>query len=90
LPFYKHIILSQIWGNIISSTILSSGKKLSPNSSQLEKCGVAFCPGSLESSDDDEISKDQERKIYIYSGVCIACAFAAIALIAVLMDPLIR
>ncbi|XP_021944765.1 UNC93-like protein [Folsomia candida] len=88
--FFMYFQSSQIWGNIISSTILSTGKKLTPNETQLEKCGVKFCPGDLETTDDDDLTKDQERKIYIYSGVCLFCAFSAIAIISIFMDPLTR
>jgi hypothetical protein len=88
--FYMLFQSSQVWGNLISSTIFSSGEKSYPNASQLEKCGSKFCPGDLESSGDDEISDEQKTKIYIFSGVCLACAFAAIALVALLLDPLTR
>lgn len=88
--FFMYFQTSQVWGNIISSTILSTGKKVSPNETQIERCGVKFCPGDLFSSEDDDLSDDQKRKIYIYSGICLACAFAAIGLVSTFLDPLLR
>jgi len=87
--FFMLFQSSQVWGNLISSTIFSTGEKKYPNETQLEKCGINFCPGDLISDDDDDETTDEmKNKIYIYSGVCLACAFAAIALVAVLLDPL--
>lgn len=82
---------SQIWGNLLSSLILSSGEEnWTPNSTQLEKCGADFCPKDLFEEEDEDKSEEMKKKINIYCGVCIAIALVGIAITAVFLDSLGR
>ncbi|ODN04685.1 UNC93-like protein [Orchesella cincta] len=82
---------SQIWGNLLSSLILSSGSSnWKPNETQIEKCGASFCPGDLYEIEDEEKSADLQRKINIFCGVCLALAFIAIGFTSIFLDSLDR
>lgn len=82
---------SNVWGNLISSLILSSGQSnWKPNSTQLEKCGADFCPGDLFTEDDPEKSDALTKKVNIFCGICVGLAFLGIAITAAFLDSLER
>lgn len=67
---------TQIWGNLISSLVLQSGK--SENESETEStetCGAQFCPDSGNSTEGGPDKPDSEV-VYILISVYLACSFA--------------
>lgn len=90
---------AELWGNLISSLILSSGmhgggggggSAEHSNASlehALEKCGAHFCvvPGA-----EGEISRPPDHEIYEISSIYLSCILAAVVIIAVFLDPLKR
>jgi len=87
---------AELWGNLISSLVLSSGAhgaagagRHANNSLEdtLGKCGAHFCvvPG-----DEAENSRPPDWEIYEISSIYLACILAAVVIIAVFLDPLKR
>lgn len=82
---------SNVWGNLISSLILSSGdSNWKPNATQLEKCGADFCPGDLFTEEDPEKSDALTRKVNIFCGICVVLALIGIGITAAFLDSLER
>ncbi|XP_063925816.1 UNC93-like protein [Zophobas morio] len=82
---------SELWGNLISSLVLSnphgSGGGLSLNDT-FDGCGANFC--TQMSSSNDNLARPDDIEIYEISGIYLACIFAAVLLIATTVDPLSR
>lgn len=89
---------AELWGNLISSLVLSSGAHgistgAGPDNSSatdiLDKCGAHFClDNSGEGSGNLERPPDYE--IYEISSIYLACIVAAVVVIAIFLDPLRR
>lgn len=91
--FFAFFQSSVIWGNVISSLVLSLGSEHVPKTQEeLNKCGANFCPGNvIYNSTADEVERDDDdlrRRVNILSGILLGCALAAIALVAFFVDPL--
>lgn len=99
--FFFSFQSSLIWGNLISSVVLSAGgggPGLEPNGTILSEmlikdvdtsvCGSAFCPSYA--SQDEVIVKPPVTQIHILSGIYLALNFVALALVALFLDPLSR
>lgn len=77
-----------VFGNIISSTILSLGVDESTKTlNDPEVCGANFCPGTNLTSLED---LDDRTKIWTLSGIYLGIAFCAIAFGSIFTDSLIR
>ncbi len=79
---------SQVWGNLISSGVLSSGNGTSTEGKDISQCGASFCPANV--LDGGAIEKPSEEKIYLLAGIYLACALAAAIVVALCVDPLTR
>lgn len=81
---------AELWGNLISSLVLSSGGHQGGqihNKSEI-KCGASFCVKSLDENTNLERPPDWE--IYEISSIYLSCIFLAVIIIAVFLDPLKR
>ncbi|EEB19673.1 conserved hypothetical protein [Pediculus humanus corporis] len=88
---------SELWGNLISSLVLSSGvhKGISSNyvphnvtDEALLSCGANFCMSSKSANENLERPPDWE--IYEISGIYLVCILLAVLMVAFLVDPLSR
>ncbi|XP_063244913.1 UNC93-like protein isoform X2 [Bacillus rossius redtenbacheri] len=85
---------AELWGNLISSLVLSAGEggPGNPNTTQtaedLEYCGANFCVMTNHASENLERPPDSE--IYEISGIYLCCVLAATGMVALFVDPLKR
>lgn len=85
---------AELWGNLISSLVLSSGAHGGSHTPEngtsleesLERCGAHFCV--IESEGSSERPPDWE--IYEISSIYLSCIVAAVIIIALFLDPLRR
>lgn len=84
---------AELWGNLISSLVLSSGAHGGGSGgnhtvSTFETCGANFCV--IASADNANLERPPDKEIYTISTIYLACILAAVIIIAVLLDPLSR
>ena len=84
---------AELWGNLISSLVLSSGAHGAGGSgnfsdSSLDLCGANFCV--IETDDNANLARPPDNEIYLISSIYLSCIFAAVIIIAVFLDPLSR
>lgn len=89
--FFAFFQSSVIWGNVISSLVLSLGSNDAPKTEdELNQCGANFCPDTVISgSSDGGVDVDDLRlRVQILSGILLAIGIGAIALVGFFVDPL--
>ncbi|XP_018577019.1 UNC93-like protein isoform X2 [Anoplophora glabripennis] len=83
---------AELWGNLISSLVLSTSahgsSSSSGNSSNYEGCGANFCQSLINSN--DNLDRPADSEIYEISGIYLACIVTAVIMIALVVDPLSR
>lgn len=86
---------AELWGNLISSLVLSSGAHGSSgghsgnySDSSLDLCGANFCV--VETTDNANLERPPDSEIYEISAIYLTCIVAAVIIIALFMDPLSR
>ncbi|KAJ1523258.1 hypothetical protein ONE63_001137 [Megalurothrips usitatus] len=91
---------AELWGNLVSSLVLSSGGHggggtSSANSSlhaaseeKLSHCGANFCV--LSNHANDNLERPPDSEIYEISTIYLCCVVAAVAFVAFMVDPLSR
>ncbi|XP_071528811.1 UNC93-like protein [Panulirus ornatus] len=94
--FFAFFQSTQVWGNLISSSVLSIGVKEAngTNETALMSCGYNFCiensPGP--STDGDEESEERDGpplwQIYTMASIYVAFAFMSSITIFIFVDPL--
>ncbi|XP_036318700.1 UNC93-like protein [Rhagoletis pomonella] len=84
---------AELWGNLISSLVLSSGAHGSGGDSNtttsedsLKHCGANFCVQSSTGI----LSRPPDNEIFEISMIYLSCIIAAVAIIAIFLDPLKR
>jgi hypothetical protein len=83
-----------LWGNLISSVVLSSGAHGSGgghsnySEAALDLCGANFCV--VETTDNANLERPPDSEIFTISSIYLACIVAAVTIIALFMDPLSR
>lgn len=100
--FFVFYQMAQVWGNLISSTILSStsiGNDITTitNTTTMatifkdvgEICGANFCP-NINAQVNPNLTPPEPKKIHILSGVFLACMLSACLLVAFFVDSLKR
>ncbi|XP_025988285.2 UNC93-like protein [Solenopsis invicta] len=93
--FFMFYQMAQVWGNLISSAVLSYGidtvdTNVTLNSSIVaEICGANFCGVSAENENPNLLRPPAER-IYLISGIYLGCMILACLIIAFAVDPLSR
>lgn len=83
---------AELWGNLISSVVLSSEHHSSvivSNQSNI-KCGSAFCHVEVTSNDDTDPERPPDWEIYEISSIYLLCIFIAVTIVAIFLDPLKR
>ncbi|XP_063602289.1 UNC93-like protein [Penaeus indicus] len=90
--FFLFFQSTQVWGNLISSTVLSQGKEIddTPDEIALLSCGVNFCPGTHAENNNTNLEKPPEAQIYTMASIYLACALLSSVIIAVFVDPLTK
>lgn len=86
---------AELWGNLISSLVLSSGAHGGGNSGNhtfseaaLSQCGANFCV--IASAENANLERPPNSEIYEISTIYLACILGAVIIIALLLDPLSR
>lgn len=86
---------AELWGNLISSLVLSSGAhgsgsggNASHSEATLSLCGANFCV--VASSENANLERPPDAEIYEISTIYLACILAAVLIIALFLDPLSR
>lgn len=86
---------AELWGNLISSLVLSSGAHGSGgghsgnySDASLELCGANFCV--VGTSDNANLERPPDSEIYTISAIYLTCILAAVIIIGLFMDPLSR
>ncbi|XP_055586539.1 UNC93-like protein [Uranotaenia lowii] len=87
---------AELWGNLISSLVLSSGAHGggaivhddNDTINQYDTCGANFCP--VATTDNANLARPPDSEIYEISSIYLACIVAAVVIIALFMDPLSR
>lgn len=88
--FFMFFQMSQIWGNMISSMVLSSGYGQDDNvtisEERLQFCGANFC--NADTGNSTVLEKPSIDKVYMLAGIFLGFALLASAIIALFVDPL--
>ncbi|XP_069678913.1 UNC93-like protein [Periplaneta americana] len=88
--FFMIYELSEVWGNLISSTVLSVGR---PNANAtinvIEVCGVNFCPGS-ELMANPNLERPPDDKVWTLVLIYFGCMVLACLIVAFGVDSLKR
>lgn len=85
---------AELWGNLISSLVLSSGAHGSGGGSSnysdaaLDLCGANFCV--KQTTDNANLERPPDSEIYLISSIYLGCIVVAVIIIALFMDPLSR
>ncbi|XP_072760653.1 UNC93-like protein [Anoplolepis gracilipes] len=94
--FFMFYQMAQVWGNLISSAVLSYGIKTvtineTLNSSVVaEKCGANFCGVSDIEDENPNLQRPPIERIYLISGIYLGCMILACLIIAFGVDSLFR
>ncbi|XP_012939457.2 protein unc-93 homolog A [Aplysia californica] len=84
--FFLFFQSSQIWGNLISSTIFAKGEDNSTKSSDF--CGANFCPEDAKSNTSSNFEQPQDR-VYIVCGIYLGCAIVAAIIVSLFLDKIL-
>ena len=82
---------AELWGNLISSLVLSNplhggSDKFDDSTLNITKvCGASFCD-----VEPDEVSKPNDREIFLISSIYFVCVLVAVGIIVFFVDPLTR
>lgn len=86
---------AELWGNLVSSLVLSSGGhggggggNSSFSESALSLCGANFCV--VASAENGNLERPPDSEIYEISSIYLACIVTAVIFIALFLDPLSR
>lgn len=87
---------AELWGNLISSLVLSSGAhgggghggNESFSEASLSLCGANFCV--VASADNANLERPPDSEIFEISSIYLACIVCAVIFIALFLDPLTR
>lgn len=90
--FFLFFQSTQVWGNLISSSVLSQGVVVDDviNEEALLSCGVNFCPHEAQHPNSTNIEKPDVTKIYTMATIYLICALLSSVIIALLVDPLTK
>lgn len=88
--FFMIFQFAQVWGNLISSLVFSTGQNnitLFSNVSAI--CGKNFCPGN-EANENSNMDRPPDEQIYLVAGIYLACMISACLIVAFGVDSLKR
>lgn len=99
--FFLFFQSSSIWGNLISSAVLSTGKNATASEiteEALAKCGLNYCPAVPQPPKNETVSEAEETvednfktsltQIYTLAGVYLVCSVVSAVVVALFVDPL--
>ncbi|XP_058809078.1 UNC93-like protein [Phymastichus coffea] len=90
---------AELWGNLISSLVLSGdahggGSSPSINGSliagpvrEVQKCGAQFC---IQGGTHENLNRPPDSEIYEISSIYLTCVMVAVLIVALFVDPLSR
>ncbi|VVC94339.1 UNC93-like protein [Leptidea sinapis] len=85
---------AELWGNLISSLVFSSGVHSGAssldNSTTALTCGANFCMIGGGHHDNQNLHRPPDSEIYEISAIYLACVVFAVLMVAFLVDPLSR
>ncbi|EFN62792.1 UNC93-like protein [Camponotus floridanus] len=93
--FFMFYQMAQVWGNLISSAVLSYGietvtRNVTLNNSIVaEKCGANFC-GVSDIDQNPNLQRPSVERIYLIAGIYLGCMILACLIIAFGVDSLSR
>lgn len=85
---------AELWGNLISSLVLSSGAHGGSGANHtfseaaLNQCGANFCV--VASAENANLERPPDSEIFEISTIYLACIVGAVIVIGLLLDPLSR
>ncbi|XP_043264471.1 UNC93-like protein [Colletes gigas] len=85
---------AELWGNLISSLVLSEGEfgstggNSTTNYNKIKLCGADFCV--LGNGGHDNLERPPESEIYEISAIYLTCVIVAVIIVALFVDPLSR
>lgn len=94
--FFMFYQMAQVWGNLISSAVLSYGiepvtENVTLNNSIVAgKCGANFCGASDIEDQNPNLQRPPVERIYLISGIYLGCMILASLIIAFGVDSLSR
>ncbi|XP_006607128.1 UNC93-like protein [Apis dorsata] len=94
--FFMFYQMAQVWGNLISSAVLSYGIDVVPTNITLntsvvaEVCGAKFCGATSASNNSSNLERPPEKRIYLISGIYLCCMIMASLIVAFGVDSLTR
>ncbi|XP_058974800.1 UNC93-like protein [Musca domestica] len=95
--FFIFYQMAQVWGNLISSSVLSLGGPVGDNTTSAndtshlvgELCGAKFCP-SIKAEVNPNLTPPEPSKIQLLNSIFLACMVGAVLLIIFGVDSLKR
>ncbi|XP_066987255.1 UNC93-like protein [Macrobrachium rosenbergii] len=90
--FFLFFQSTQVWGNLISSSVLSHGveERDEINEEALLSCGVNYCPHKEAASNATNLDAPPLSKIYTMATIYLICALLSSVIIAFFVDPLTK
>lgn len=94
--FFMFYQMAQVWGNLISSAVLSHGDESVPANGTLnstvvaEVCGANFCGAASAAADTPKLERPPEERIHLISGIYLGCMVLASLIVAFGVDSLSR
>lgn len=85
---------AELWGNLISSLVLSEGEfgsgggNATTNWNKVKLCGADFCV--LGNGGHETLERPPESEIYEISAIYLTCVVVAVIIVALFVDPLSR
>ncbi|XP_069973442.1 UNC93-like protein [Penaeus vannamei] len=87
--FFLFFQSTQVWGNIISSTVLSVGVADGNKTDEdLQRCGYHFCPWDSSSGDNNTASDIPQWQRYTMSSIYLVLALLSSLVVVLFVDPL--
>ncbi|XP_043269750.1 UNC93-like protein [Venturia canescens] len=94
--FFMFYQMAQVWGNLISSAVLSYGLDVVPANITLnstivaEVCGANFCGVTASETVNPNLEPPPPERIHLISGIYLACMVLACLIVAFGVDSLSR
>ncbi|XP_023288947.1 UNC93-like protein [Orussus abietinus] len=85
---------AELWGNLISSLVLSEGEfgsdggSNTTNEDKIRRCGANFC--IFGNGAHETLSRPPDSEIYEISAIYLSCVIVAVLIVALFVDPLSR
>ncbi|XP_063990437.1 UNC93-like protein [Diachasmimorpha longicaudata] len=92
--FFMFYQMAQVWGNLISSAVLSYGMEATPVALALnstivaETCGANFC--NTKATENPNLTPPPVERIHLISGIYLGCMVLASLIVALGVDSLSR